>query len=161
MEEVDALPAARIPSRSGNSVNPVRKAMRAYVAFAVWQYRRTNGRSGGVTKGIPTLLLTVAGRKTGAPHTVPVVYFEQDGAYLVAASAGGMKSEPQWVRNLEAAGRARIEIREQTYEVDGKVMRDAERDDLWQHVVLARAPIFATYEQKSGRVIPVARLTTR
>ncbi len=142
-------------------MNPIRKALRAYVAFAVWKYRRTNGRSGGQTKGIPTLLLTVAGRKTGTPHTVPVVYFEHNGSYLVAASAGGMKAEPQWVRNLEAAGLARIEIREQAFEVDGRVMRTAERDDLWKHVVLAQAPFFATYEQKSGRVIPVARLTPR
>jgi hypothetical protein len=44
-------------------------------------------------------------------------------------------------------------------DVDVHVASGAERDGLWREVVLARAPSFATYEEKSGRVIPVAVLT--
>ncbi|MGW5241027.1 nitroreductase/quinone reductase family protein [Monashia sp. NPDC004114] len=55
-------------------------------AAAVWMYRRTGGRVGGRARGgSRVLLLTVAGRKSGMPHTVPVSYVERDGAYFLAA----------------------------------------------------------------------------
>ena len=78
---------------------------------AVWLYRRTGGKVGGKAKGgSRVLLLTVAGRKSGTPHTVPVAYVERDGAYYLAATAGGQPREPQWVRNLRAAPTAAIEL---------------------------------------------------
>ena len=46
-------------------------------------YRATGGRLMGTVRGMPVLLLTVRGRKTGAKHTAPVVYLEDDGTYLV------------------------------------------------------------------------------
>lgn len=139
----------------------MRKAMRAANGIAVSLYRRSNGRIGGKAKGIPVLLLTVAGRRTGTPFTVPVVYFEHEGDYVVCGTAGGMKVDPQWVSNLKAAGQANVQIGTHTYAADGRVTDGTERDELWQTVVLARAPSMADYEEKSGRVIPVARLTPR
>lgn len=140
-----------------NSV--VTKVMATGNRAAAWVYRRTNGHIGGSAKGLPVLLLTVPGRKSGIPHTVPVAYFEHGSGYVVTASAGGAKSDPQWIRNLGAAGRARIELCEDRYDVDARIAGRAERDGLWQDVVLARAPFFAKYEEKSGRTIPIALLT--
>ncbi|HEX2154299.1 MAG TPA: nitroreductase/quinone reductase family protein [Acidimicrobiia bacterium] len=125
---------------------------------AAWVYRRTRGRIGGSAKGVPVLLLTVAGRKTQIPRTVPVAYFKHGDGYLVAASAGGAKAEPQWIRNIGAAGTAHITVSEDQYDVDARVPHSAERDKLWQEVVLAQAPFFAKYEEKSGRTIPIALL---
>jgi hypothetical protein len=57
-------------------MNPVAKrAMAAGNNAASWVYRRTNGRIGGSVKGLPVLLLTVTGRKTGRPRSVPVALF--------------------------------------------------------------------------------------
>lgn len=143
-------------------MNPVvHKAMTEITRATCWLYRRTNGRIGGSAKGIPVLLLTVPGRKTGRPRSVPVTFFEHDNAYLVTASAGGMKANPQWIHNLRAAGNAHIHIGEQQFDVDARITDSGERDELWQNVVLARAPFFAKYEEKSGRVIPIALLTPR
>lgn len=127
--------------------------------LAVSLYRRSHGRIGGSAKGIPVLLITVPGRRTGTPHTVPVAYLEHDGAYLVTGSAGGTTSEPQWFRNIRAAGHVHVELGDQGYDLEVRVPDSAERDRLWHDVVLARAPFFATYEQKAGRTIPVAVLT--
>jgi deazaflavin-dependent oxidoreductase (nitroreductase family) len=125
-------------------------------------YVKSSGRIGGSARGIPVLVLTVAGRTTGKPRAVPVAYFDHDGGYLVAATAGGSKSNPEWIKNLAAAGRARVHIGENESEVGVRLVDGAERDQLWRDVVVERAPGFAKYEEKSGgRVIPIAILTPR
>jgi deazaflavin-dependent oxidoreductase (nitroreductase family) len=127
--------------------------------LAVGLYRRSSGRIGGTAKGLPVMLITVPGRKTGTPHTAPVAYFEDNGRYIVTGSAGGTKADPQWFRNLRATTRARIQIGDNQYDVEAQVAEGADRDRLWQDIVLARAPFFAKYEQKGGRIIPVAVLS--
>ena len=119
---------------------------------AVWMYRRTGGKVGGKAKGGSlVLLLTVAGRRSGQPHTVPVAYVERDGDYYLAATAGGQPKEPQWIRNLRAASTATIEVgrdRKATSVevlartrvrrcVDGRHRRDV--------------PLLRPYEAKAGR----------
>ncbi len=89
----------------------MKKVMRTANALIVSLYRRSSGRIGRTAKGTSVLLLTVPGRKTGTPHTVAVSYFEHNGGYLVTGSGGGMKSEPQWVRNLRVTPKAQIEPR--------------------------------------------------
>ena len=98
----------------------------------MWLYRRTNGRIGGrVMDKRPLLLLTVPGRRSGTRHTVPVVCFDDSGRYLVVGTGmGGSKRTPQWFLNLQAAGGARIRIREREHEVDAHVADDAERAQL-------------------------------
>lgn len=143
-------------------MNPVAKrVLAAGNRVAAWVYRRTNGRMGGSVRGLPVLLLTVAGRKTGKLRSVPLAYFEHDSGYLVAATAGGSPANPQWIQNLGAAGQTHIQIREHTYDVDVHIVEGEERDELWQNVVLPQAPGFAKYEVKSGRTIGLAHLTPR
>lgn len=120
-------------------------------------YRRGIGRTAKAK--LPVMLVTVPGRKTGTPHTVPVAYFEHDGSYLVAASAGGSKPQPQWFRNVRVADRVQLQLGDDVFDALPRVPDRAERDRLWHDVVLAQAPFFAQYEQKSGRVISVVLLT--
>jgi F420H(2)-dependent quinone reductase len=49
----------------------------------------------GKVRGMPVLLITVTGRKTGAKHTTPVLYLEDDGKYVVTGSGAGSAKEPQ------------------------------------------------------------------
>ena len=80
--------------------------------------------------GRPLLLLTLPGRRSGALRTVPVVYFDYKGGYLVVGTGmGGPKTTPQWFWNLQAAGQARI--REREHEVEAQVAGEAERARLW------------------------------
>jgi deazaflavin-dependent oxidoreductase (nitroreductase family) len=143
-------------------MNPILKqTLHAANATAVGLYRRSNGRIGGKVRGTDVLLLTVVGRKSGQPHTVAVSFFEHDGEFVIVGSGGGSKQEPQWVRNLAVAGQASIQIRDRVQEVSGRIAESAERDRLWNEVVLASFPFFAKYQEKAGRTIPVAVLTPR
>ncbi len=109
---------------------------------------------------MPVLILTVPGRKTGEPRSVPVAYFDYDDGYLVAATAGGSPRDPEWIHNLRAASRAQVRIGEASHQVEVRVVDgDGERDELWNEVVVARAPAFEKYVDKSGRKIPIAILT--
>lgn len=90
---------------------------------------------------------------------MPVAYFEHGDGYLVTASAGGAKADPQWIHNLAAAPKAHITVFGDQYDVDVRIARGEERDALWEEIVLTRAPFFAKYQEKSGRTIPIALLT--
>jgi deazaflavin-dependent oxidoreductase (nitroreductase family) len=144
-------------------MNAVSKAMmRTAGKGAVFAYRRSGGRIGGkALGGAPVMLLTVAGRRTGAPHTTAVTYFEHEGGYVVVGSAGGTPVDPQWFRNLRKAATASIEVGPAPRRTVGvRILTGAERDAVWTGVVLARVPAFAKYEVKSGgRTMPLAILT--
>ena len=78
-------------------MNPVmNKAIQAGTKANVWLYRRTNGRAGGRGMGrLPLLLLTVPGRTSGTPRTVPVAYFDHHGGYIVVGTGMGGAKEPR------------------------------------------------------------------
>ena len=129
--------------------------------LGVWLYRRSDGRIGGTSRGTTIGLLTVPGRKTRLPRTVAIAFFPHGSDYAVAGSGSGSKREPQWFRNLRAAARARIQIGAAHMDADVRVAEGAERDMLWHDVILKQAPWRRRYEQKAGRLIPVAVLTPR
>ena len=134
--------------------------MRAGGAAAVALYRRSGGRIGGTAGGgVPVLLLTVAGRRTGRRHTHPVGWFEHEGGWLVVGSGRGMPEEPQWFRNLRKASTASVELGRERHEVAVRILSGAERDRLWRDIVVAQRPNFARYEQKTTRTMPIAHLT--
>jgi deazaflavin-dependent oxidoreductase (nitroreductase family) len=136
-----------------------RRLWRAGNAGATWTYRRTGGRIGGRARGgSPVLLLTAPGRSSGQPHTVPVAYVERDGAYYLAATAGGQPKEPQWIRNLRATPTATIQVGRRQMPVSVEVLRGAARDAAW-HDFVTSYPSFAPYEQKAGRRIAIAKVT--
>ena len=109
--------------------------------------------------GRPLLLLTLPGRRSGALRTVPVVYFDYKGGYLVVGTGmGGPKTTPQWFWNLQAAGQARI--REREHEVEAQVAGEAERARLWGQIA-SEAPGFARFQARTGRTFPIAVLMTR
>ena len=143
-------------------MNPVLRAMwRTGNRVSVWLYRTSKGRVGAKAMGgSPVCILTVKGRRSGRPFSVPVTYFERAGGWLVVGSAGGRPEEPQWFKNLRATDGAVVEHGEQRRDVAVRVLSGAERDDAFARIV-SENPGFAAYETKSGRAMPVALLTPR
>ena len=137
-----------------------RTLMRAANVLPVTFYRISNGRLMGRASGLATLLLTVAGRRTGVEHTTLISYIEDDGRYVVTGSAGGSAAEPQWFRNLRHTDRAVIQVGSTRTEVGVAIADAAEHAVLWERLV-ARAPRFAKYQAKVEREIPIATLTPR
>ena len=128
--------------------------------FASRLYQKSNGKVLGSVRGCPVLVLTVPGRKSGQPRTTPVAYFEHEGSYVVVGSAGGAKEEPDWIKNLEAASTATVQIGDDTFDVSIRVLgAGEERDRIFYDVVVRKAPFFGDYEKKAGRVIKLGILT--
>ena len=129
--------------------------------LGVWLYRHSDGRLAGLHMGTTIGLLTVPGRTTGLPRTVAIGFFPHGTGYLVAGSASGARRDPQWFCNLRAAPHAHLQIGAARMDADVRIAESAERDMLWQQVILAHAPRRGRYEKKAGRIIPVAVLTPR
>ncbi|HEY8525302.1 MAG TPA: nitroreductase/quinone reductase family protein [Acidimicrobiales bacterium] len=79
---------------------------------------RAPGDGPGAADGVSLLLLTTQGRRTGKPHTTPVVALREGSRYLVAVSDGGAASEPDWYRNLLAHPQVTIERPGESGEVE-------------------------------------------
>ena len=123
--------------------------------LGVWFYRRTSGRAvGGAGKA---LVLTVPGRRSGQPRSTCMAYLDTEDGRLVWGTASGAPRDPDWFRNLRAAGRAEVEVGGGRTSVVARELLGAERDAAWA-TVLARRPGVARYASKAGRTIPVALL---
>jgi F420H(2)-dependent quinone reductase len=124
--------------------------------------RANGGRvSQGPLTGDSILVLYSIGAKTGDRRRA-ILSISRDGdAYVVAGTAGGSPTTPGWVVNLEANPDIEFEFGDTTYPGHAEVIREGpERDRLWtEHVKVL--PRFAAYPEQTGRVIPVARITTR
>ena len=70
---------------------------------------------------------------------------------------GGSKATPQWFLNLQAAGKAHIQLRGREHDVNAHVTSEAEREKLWPQIA-ARAPHFAKWQVRTGRMFPIAVL---
>lgn len=139
----------------------VRRLMRLGNRVMTSLYRRSGGRIGGRAKGgAAVALLTVAGRRTGQPHTTPVTVIPYAGGHLVIGSANGSPEEPQWFRNLRATDHAELELGTSRTPVAVRVLEGEDRETVWREVVVPGYRFFAAYEDRSaGRRMPVAHLT--
>jgi len=125
-------------------------------------YRRFDTPMLRTARGLPVLLITVAGRKTGTPYTTPVAYFTDGDDYVVCGSAGGAREEPQWFRNLRRTDRAHVEIADEEFGVTVHVATGPEHDRLMARL-LELSPHFADYQRKierkgGSRTLPLAVL---
>lgn len=126
----------------------------------VFVYRASGARLGGSMKGVPILLLTVRGRKTGKPHTLPLLYLQDGNDYAVVASKGGWPSHPLWYVNLQAEADVTVEIGRQQLQLTARTANAEERARLWPRLV-AMYPAYADYQSWTDRQIPVVILSPR
>lgn len=108
--------------------------------------------------GLPSMMLTVVGRKSGIARTTPVLCVPYLGGFLVAGSNfGGMKA-PVWVLNVRAAEErsetVTISVDRRTQQARPREVIGAEREQVWTHM-LKTWPNYAKYAERTDRVIPV------
>ena len=127
--------------------------------IGVWMYRRLNGRAMGGTRAAPVVMLTTPGRRTGAPHSTCVRALRTPEGYLVWGTGSGSPRDPDWFRNLRAAGETELQVQAAAGPARARELRGAERDEAWDGVILRALPGVAKYARKAGRTIPVALLT--
>ena len=107
---------------------------------------------------LPTLLLTTIGRKSGEPRSLPLIYGEADGAYVIIASKGGLPNHPIWYLNLEANPECDLMVGAKAVKARARVAEGAEREALWKQMAEIYPP-YDEYQTNAGdRVIPVVVL---
>ncbi len=136
---------------------PVRLLFRAAAALHRGLYRLSGGKIGGSISGVPVLLLTTRGRKSGRVHTWPVCYVVEGENLLLVASAGGMPRNPAWYHNLRANPHVTIEVARQSRAMVAEPQVGPARDAYWARIV-GEHPLFEGYQRKVTRQIPVVLL---
>lgn len=121
------------------------------------EFRANQGLVGGMFKDTSLLLLHHVGAKSGTERVSPLGYRVEGEAWVVIASKAGAPTNPDWYYNLLTNPAATIEVGTETVAVNARVAQGTERARIWE-ATTAEMPIFAEYEAKSGRKIPVVVL---
>lgn len=120
-------------------------------------YRLTRGALGQRLVRNDMLLLTTTGRRTGTPHTVPLLYLHEGDTLVVIASWGGRAHHPHWYANLVANPQVTVQVRGRRWRARARTATPAERA-LWWPRVLAAYDGYRQYQRNTDRVIPVVFL---
>lgn len=117
-------------------------------------YEASGGSEANELRGVPIIVLTTVGAKSGALRKTALMRVEHDGAYAVVASKGGAPDEPAWAGNIRQ--HAHVELQ------DGQAKRDylarelsGDERALWWERSVAVWPDYAEYQKKTDRVIAV------
>ncbi len=128
-----------------------------FMRFQIFMYRRSGGKMMGSLRGMPLLLLTTVGRKTGKQHVTPVMYLRDGENYVVTASNNGADKHPGWFVNLQSNPQTTIEVGNMTRGVLAHQASLEEKKRLWTQLV-EQAPFFEDYQKKTTRDIPMVIL---
>ncbi|MGH3002669.1 MAG: nitroreductase family deazaflavin-dependent oxidoreductase [Gaiellaceae bacterium] len=120
-------------------------------------YRASGGRVGARIWGLPIVLLTTTGRRSGKRRTTPLCALPDGDDFAVIASFGGLDTPPSWWLNLEHDPHAIIQVGSASRRVTAHTTSGDERARLWAEVT-ARAPGYLGYARRTAREIPVVVL---
>jgi F420H(2)-dependent quinone reductase len=128
-----------------------------WVRDQVELYESSGGQKGTTLgdTGMPVVIVTTRGNKTGKIRKTPLMRVEYDGDYLLVASKGGAPKHPVWYYNLKAdPDNVEIQDGPDRFPVDVRELDGAERATWWQRAVAAFPP-YAEYQEKTDRRIPI------
>lgn len=143
-----------------DDTEPTYKAPDVSLAFEehVRAYRETNGEIGYEWNGVPILLLTTTGRRSGEKRTSALIFGRHGDDYLVVASKGGAPEHPNWYLNLSADPPVEIQVKDQIFTATARTATDEERPQLWA-IMAGLWPNYDVYTTRTTRQIPVVVLT--
>jgi len=128
---------------------------RAGAAVHGFLYRRGLARKMG---SMQQVLLTTIGRKSGRPHTVALGAVPEGDGWVVIASNGGAKVNPNWWVNMAANPNVTLQVNDQVIKARmQEITNPADRERIWNNVV-AGWKGYANYPKKTSRVIPLGWL---
>ena len=134
--------------------------MNDYNRPIIEEFQANGGQVGGPFAGVPLLLLTTTGAKSGKQRINPLAYNTDGERLVVLASKAGAPTHPDWYHNLVAHPNVTVEVGNETFEARATVVEGAQRDELYANRI-AMMPIFAEYQAKITRTIPVVVLTRK
>jgi deazaflavin-dependent oxidoreductase (nitroreductase family) len=128
-----------------------------WVAEHIREYVQTGGAQGQIWQGVPTLLLTTTGRKTGAQRRTALIYGQLGDSYVVVASQGGAPTHPAWYLNLSEHPDVEVQVGPEVFAATARTATADERATLWP-TMAAIWPAYNDYQTKTSRQIPVVVL---
>jgi F420H(2)-dependent quinone reductase len=118
-----------------------------------------DGRSTGTgPSGLPTLLLTCVGRKSGEPRTVPLVFLQHGDDMVVVGSLAGYDQHPTWYLNISANPQCRVQLDRRKMTAVARNATDEERKVLWPKLN-AIFPVWGYFQKQTDRPFPIVILT--
>jgi len=123
----------------------------------VRRYRETDGAIGHVWNGVPCLVLTTRGRRSGEQRASALIYGTDADAFIVVASQGGAPAHPNWYHNLVADPNVEVQVRGERFRATARTAEGEERHRLWR-VMTAVWPNYDQYVLRTDRIIPVVVL---
>jgi deazaflavin-dependent oxidoreductase (nitroreductase family) len=123
-------------------------------------YRATGGRIGGKALGVPVLLLTTIGNKTGKSRTTPVLYMRDGDDLVIVASNAGDDRAPAWWNNLQKTPEATVQVGGGRRTILARAASADDQQRLWPALV-KMYPDYETYRKRTRREIPVVILSGR
>lgn len=118
----------------------------------------SGGTEGTEMQGMPVVLLTTVGAKTGKLRKTPLMRVEHQGQYAIVASLGGAPKNPVWYYNVVKNSRVELQDGTVTGDYDAREVFGDEKATWWERAVAAYPP-YAEYQEKTDRQIPVFVLT--
>jgi deazaflavin-dependent oxidoreductase (nitroreductase family) len=151
---------ARQLIRDGNSdrLNSDPRAVDKLNQSIIEEFRANQGRVGGPLEGWPVLLLTMTGAKTGRTLVRPLCYSRDGDRIVVIASRGGAPRNPPWYYNVVANPVVTVEVGIEKFRARAAQVYGSERARLFD-AAAKLLPLFADYQKKTKREIPVLTLT--
>jgi F420H(2)-dependent quinone reductase len=134
-----------------------------WVRDQVEEYESSHGERGNTLRdsGLPVIIVTSRGNKSGKLRKTPLMRVEHDGEYLLVASQGGAPTHPVWYYNLKADPEAvTVQDGPEPFDVVVRELDGDERAVWWERAVAAFPP-YAEYQTKTDRIIPVFLATRR
>lgn len=128
-----------------------------WVASHIRRYVETNGEEGHLWHGVPALLLTTVGRRSGKPRRLALYYAADGDRYVVVASKGGADEHPEWYLNLLEHPEVRVQVLADVFRATARTAAPEERERLWPAVV-ELFPTYASYQRQTSRQIPLVIL---
>jgi deazaflavin-dependent oxidoreductase (nitroreductase family) len=123
-------------------------------------YEATNGEMGADLRGMPVIVLTSLGAKTGKLRKTPLMRVEHGGEYAVVASLGGAPSNPVWYYNLKKNPHVELQDGATKRDYTARELTGDEKRVWWKRAVEAY-PDYANYQKRTDRQIPVFVLEPR
>jgi deazaflavin-dependent oxidoreductase (nitroreductase family) len=117
-------------------------------------YESSGGTEGTTMRGLPVIVLTTVGAKTGKIRKTPLMRVEHEGKYAVVASMGGAPTHPVWYHNLAANPAVELQDGPRKQDMVAHEARGAEKATWWDRAVEA-FPDYADYQEKTDREIPL------
>ncbi|MFR9672903.1 nitroreductase family deazaflavin-dependent oxidoreductase [Streptomyces sp. TR06-5] len=126
----------------------------AWVRDQVAEYEGSGGTRGTTMKGLPVIVLTTRGAKSGTLRKTPLMRVEHQGRYAAVASVGGAPQHPGWYHNLLADPRVELQDGTERWDMTAREVTGEEKAAWWNRAVEAFPP-YADYREKTDRDIPV------